>query len=41
MTAILGFLLLGEPLGWQIVLGLAVASLGVWLANRPGPRPVT
>ncbi len=36
MTAILGFLLLGEPLTWQVVLGFAVASFGVWLANRSG-----
>lgn len=38
MTAVLGWLILGEGLEWRAILGLAVASLGVWLANR---RPET
>jgi drug/metabolite transporter (DMT)-like permease len=37
-AAVLGVVLLGEPLRAPLVVGLALVSLGVWLATRPAPR---
>lgn len=37
VTAILGWLVLGESLGPTALAGFAVACLGVWLAQRRGP----
>lgn len=37
MTAVMGWLVLGESLEPRAIAGFAVASLGVWLANRRAP----
>lgn len=34
VTAVMGLVVLGEPLGWAKALGFAVTALGVWLATR-------
>lgn len=34
LTAVLGWLVLGESLGPRAIAGFVIASLGVWLANR-------
>jgi drug/metabolite transporter (DMT)-like permease len=36
-----GNLLLGETLGGGLLVGAALVVVGVWLASRTGPRPVT
>ncbi len=38
VTAVLGWLFLGEALRPAVIIGLAVASLGVWLAHRDPRR---
>ncbi len=36
VTAVIGWLVLGEGLSTTAILGFALASAGVWLVNRPG-----
>lgn len=36
VTAVMGFVVLGESLTWLKAAGFAVTALGVWLATRPG-----
>jgi drug/metabolite transporter (DMT)-like permease len=40
---IAGALILGEPVGWALLLALALVGIGIALVNRPAPaaRPVT
>jgi drug/metabolite transporter (DMT)-like permease len=37
MTAMLAWLLFGEPINAATLGGLALTALGVWLVVRPGP----
>ena len=39
LAAILGFLLLGEPVTWALGVGGAMVLAGVWIAERPGRPP--
>lgn len=34
-----GGLLLGEPVGWRLGLALALVAIGIYLVNRPAPKP--
>jgi drug/metabolite transporter (DMT)-like permease len=35
-AALVGALLLGEPIGWNLIVGLATVLLGIWLATSVG-----
>jgi drug/metabolite transporter (DMT)-like permease len=42
LAALIGAMLLGEPLHWSLVIGLAMVALGIWLsASSPGGRLVS
>jgi drug/metabolite transporter (DMT)-like permease len=32
-----GGLLLGEPVGWRLIVALGLVALGIYLVNRPQP----
>jgi drug/metabolite transporter (DMT)-like permease len=37
-ASLVGALLIGEPLGWNLIVGLATVFLGIWIAttnNQP------
>lgn len=44
VAALLGFLLLAEPVSWRFAVGLAFVATGLWLTSRavdkPGPAPI-
>ena len=39
MGTLFGVLLLGEPLTARLAVAAAAVALGIWMVNRPGPRP--
>ena len=39
MGTLFGVLLLGEPLTARLTVAAAAVALGIWMVNRPGPRP--
>ena len=42
VAVLLGWLLLGEPLGWSTLAALGLVAAGLWLVNRPAaPAPAT